>query len=64
MAFIFKSDYAWNLGIEGVVLADAHIIPRLQPRASLANEYRPARNILAVEALDAEPLRIRVSPVA
>jgi hypothetical protein len=39
MALILKSDYAGNLSKEGVVLADAHILPRLQRRATLANEY-------------------------
>jgi len=39
MALILKSDYAGNLGKEGVVLADAHVVPRLQGSATLANKY-------------------------
>jgi hypothetical protein len=39
MALILKSDYAGNLSKERVVLADAHIVPRLQGSAPLANKY-------------------------
>src|SRR5438105_1464688 len=49
---------------ERVILAASHIMPGLELRPALPHEDRTASDELATEAFDAEPLRIRVAPVA
>src|SRR5262245_17901624 len=51
-------------GEQGVVLAAADVQARHDRRAPLANEDVPGANLLAAEALHAEPLRLGVAAVA
>ena len=53
-----------DLGKQRVVLAEADVQARAEAAAALAHEDRPAGHDVAVEPLDAEPLRIAVAPVA
>ena len=64
LAVIFEADLAINFREQGVVLAEPHIESRLEATTLLTNENRSARDDHAVVALDAEPLRIAVAPVA
>src|SRR5262249_49720215 len=47
-----------------VVTAEAHARARAKPGAALAHDDHPGLHVLAGEDLDAEPLRVRVAPVA
>src|SRR5690349_17438145 len=48
---------------EGVVLADAHVHARVEPRAALAHEDRARIHHLAAEGLQAEALAFRIAAV-
>ena len=63
-AVIFELHAAVDLGEERVVLAETDVEPGLEPAAALAHEDRAAGHDVAVVALDAEPLRVAVAPVA
>src|SRR5919201_54036 len=57
-------DRARALGVDRVVPADAGAVARLELGAALANDDLAARDGLAGEHLHAEPLGVRVAPVA
>ena len=57
-------DASRNLGEERIVLAAAHVQPRLYPRSALADDNRPAGNQLSAKCLEAKPLRVRVATVS
>jgi hypothetical protein len=63
-AFVLEPHDAGNLGEQGVVLAPADVIPRLQPRAALANQDGAARDELAVKALHTQPLGVGIAAVS
>ena len=54
---------AVDLGEERVVLAEPDVQARTEPAPALTHEDRSAGHDVAVEALDAEPLRVAVAPV-
>ena len=62
-AAIAKFDNAGDLRKESVVFAPADIHTRFERCAALPNKDRAARNELATEGLDAQPLRIRITTV-
>ena len=63
-AVIGELHVARDLGEERVVLAAADVQARLEAAAALAHEDRAAGHEVAVEPLDAQPLRVAVAPVA
>ena len=63
-AVVFEADDAVRQREERVVLGQAHVLARLPLRAVLAEDDRAAADLLAAEALDAQPLRVAVAPVA
>src|ERR1019366_6955286 len=60
---IAELDDAADLRKQRVVLAPAHVLTRFDPRATLPDYDGTARNHLAAEHLDAQPLRVRIAPV-
>lgn len=63
-AVIAELDAAVHLGKQRVVLPEPDVQARTEPASALADKDRSARDDVAVEALDAEPLRIAVAAVA
>src|SRR5688500_15212940 len=64
LAVVLQAAGAGDLGVQGVVLAEADIQARVEAAALLAHENRAAGDDVAVVALDAQPLRIAVAAVA
>jgi hypothetical protein len=62
-AVIGELHHAGDLRKQRVVLAQAHVQPRLEPAPALPHEDRSAGDDVAVVALDPEPLRVGVAPV-
>ena len=62
-AVVFELDRAVDLREQGVVLAAADVEAGIESAAALAHQDRPAGHDVAVEALDAEALRIAVAAV-
>src|SRR5215470_14886657 len=62
-AVVLETDDAVHEREQGVVLGETHVLARLPLRAVLAEDDRPAANLLAAEALDPEPLGVAVAPV-
>jgi hypothetical protein len=60
----FKLYRAVNLGEKGMVLTHADINPRLEYRASLANDDVSRPDNLTSEPFHAKPLRLTVSTVS
>src|SRR6188474_680800 len=63
-AVVFELDRAGDLGEQRVVLAAPDVEAGIEASAALADEDRSAGHDVAVEPLDAEALRIAVTPVA
>ena len=61
---IFESDPPVDFGEERIVLSKTHVESGLESTAALTDENRSACHDVAVVTLDAEPLRVAVSPVA
>src|SRR3954452_4921116 len=61
---VLEVDGAGARGEDGVVLADADALARLEPSPALAHDDLAAGHDLACEDLHAEPLRVRVAAVA
>jgi len=57
-------DHPGNLGIQGVVLAEPHVITRLQTCPALPNQDGAPRYELPVESLDAQSLCVGIAAVA
>jgi hypothetical protein len=51
-------------GKQGVVAADAYVVPRMESRAALAHQDAPGRNDLAPEPFHPKPLRITVATIS
>src|SRR5215208_2401587 len=60
---VAELDRAVGPGEQRVVLADADVLPRVEPRAGLADDDRPRAHVLTARHLDPEPLRIGVAAV-
>src|SRR5271169_3090703 len=54
---------AADLGEQSVIGADAHVRPRLDLGAALADDDRSTGHELAAKSLDAQPLRIGITSV-
>jgi len=52
-----------HLGKQSVVLADAHVSPRVNLSAALTNDDVAGRHYLAAVTLYAEPFRLRITAV-
>lgn len=63
VAAIDESNYAVHLGKKSVVLAATDVLARLQTRAALAHDDRPASHKLSAESLYSKSLRIRVAAI-
>src|SRR6188508_521623 len=63
-AVVFELDRAGDLGEQRVVLAAPDVEAGIEAAAALADEDGAAGHDVAVEPLDAEALRIAVTPVA
>src|SRR4029079_6731866 len=63
-AVVLKLDRAGNLGEQRVVLAAADVEAGIEATAALGDEDGAAGHDVAVESLDAEALRIAVTPVS
>src|SRR2546426_1970576 len=63
-AVVLELHAARDLGEDRVVFAEAGIQPGAEAAAALAHDNRAAGHDVAVVGLDAEPLRVRVAPVA
>src|SRR5436190_18378890 len=63
LAEVFETDRARNLGKERVVLSLANILAGMDVSAALADDDRAGADELAGEALDTQPLAVRVAPV-
>ena len=63
-AVIFELHASVDLRKQRVVLAEADVQARPETAAALPHEDRPAGHDVAVEPLDAEPLRIAVAAIA
>ena len=61
---VFKPYTPGSFRKKRVVFAETDIEPGLEAASTLAHQDRPAGDDVAVVALDAETLRIAVSPVA
>ena len=59
-----ETDDAIDLGEQGIVLADAHVVARMEVRAALAHEDVAGEHELAVRTLGSEPLALAVTAVA
>ena len=62
-ALILKSNDARDFGKERIILANSHIVTRLESRTALPHEDRPTRHPLATKAFHAKPLGIRIATV-
>jgi hypothetical protein len=60
---VAELDNAADLRKKRVVLAPTHVLTRFDPRATLADDDGTARNHLAAEHFDTQPLRVRIAPV-
>jgi hypothetical protein len=60
---ISKFDNTGHFRKQGVVLAPADIVARLQFGAALTDDDAAAGDQLSAENLDAEPLRVRIAPI-
>src|SRR5579862_7658409 len=63
VAAISKLHPAAHFGEQCVIRAYAHVRPRLDLGAALADDDRAARHEFAAKRLDAQPLRIRIPSV-
>ena len=63
-AVVFEAHASGDLCEDGVVLAKARVQPGPEAAPTLANDDRATADHVSVVCLDAEPLRIRVAPVA
>src|SRR5690606_7763079 len=63
-AVILELHPAVDLRKQRVVLAEADIETRLELATALTDENRPTGHDVAIVPLDAQPLRVRVAPVA
>src|SRR5687768_17379722 len=63
-AMIFELHAPVDFRKQRVVLAEAHVQARPELPAALPHQNRAAGDDVAVVALDAQPLRIAVTPVA
>jgi len=62
-ALIFEAHNACNGSEQAVVLGAADVPAGLVTRAALANQDAAAGDQLAAEALDAQPLSVRIASV-
>ena len=62
-AMVRELDATSDLGEQRIVFASADIRARPEPLASLTYQDRAAGHQVAVESLDAEPLRVAIAPV-
>src|SRR3954454_958405 len=60
----FEAHDAIDLGVDGVVLADANVLTNPELRSALANHDRPGAYELAIGPFDAEPFRLAITTVA
>ena len=60
---VFKLHDAGDQSEERIVLALSHVDARLMPGAALANENRARVDELPAEALDSQPLTVRIAAV-
>src|SRR5258708_18595355 len=63
-AVVLELDDPFRQREEGVVLGQAHVLPRLPGGAVLTDDDRAALHLLTAESLHAQALRIAVAPVA
>src|SRR5581483_6462178 len=63
-AAVLELDSAGDFGKQRVVLAAAHVQPRLNARATLPHDDGSARYQLTAERLEPKPLRIRIAAVS
>ena len=53
---VFELNHACGTGKQRVVFASTHVLPRLEPGASLADDNGPSRNQLPAESFDSQSL--------
>ena len=64
LAVVLEPYLAIDLGVQGVVFAQANVEAGFESPALLAYEDRPAGDDVSVVAFDTKPLRIAVTAVA
>src|SRR5687767_586452 len=64
LAVVFEADFAFNLGVERVVLAEPDIEAGIEAPPFLTDQDRAAGDNVAVVSFYPEPLRIAVAAVA
>src|SRR5215211_9221010 len=58
-----EAHHAIDLGVDRVVLADAHVLTNPELRSALANHDRSGTNELAIGPFDTEPFRFAITTV-